>query len=113
MKNAKELIEISSSMDTGKEYCQLYEFAAKYLQGIKLQRKSEAFWSTIRIIMNNPNDRQNLKVLGFSGKGDPMLIKRWCNYILSCKDLISLDFDELHYVMGYCARLSKIHQEGC
>ncbi len=113
LKNAKELIGIAESLDTGKDYCQLYEFAAKYLQGIKPQRNTETFRNTVKVIMNNPVDKQNLKVLGFSGKGDPMLIKKWCSYIMSCKDLADLDFDDLHYVMGYCARLSKIHKEGC
>lgn len=113
MKSKKELIEIAASLDTGRDYCQLYEFAAKYLIGIKQQEGTEVFFSTLKTLMNNPNIKQNAIAVGFTGKSNAELIKKWCGYILSHRELMEMDFDDLHYVMGYCARLSKIHQEGC
>lgn len=112
LKNKKELIETADTLDTQKGYCQLYEFAAKYLQGIKQQGRTEDFFSTVKILMNNPHKPNSIAV-GISGNNSAELIKKWCGYILSHRELMEMDFDDLHYVMGYCARLSKIHQEGC
>ena len=113
LKSKKELIETAMTLDTGQEYYQLYEFAVKYLSGIKQNRKTKLFFDTLITMKNNPGIKQNAVIIGFSGKNSAAVIKDWCSYILSHKELASLDFDELHYVMGYCARLSKIHKEGC
>lgn len=113
MKSKKELIETAASLDTGKDYCQLYEFASKYLMGIKGQGKTEMFFGTLKTLMNNANNKQNAIAVGFTGKYNAEIIKKWCGYILSHRELAQMELDDLHYVMGYCARLSKIHQEGC
>ena len=73
LKNAKELIGIAESLDTGKDYCQLYEFAAKYLQGIKPQRNTETFRNTVKVIMNNPVDKQNPRTFRFSDRLSPKI----------------------------------------
>ncbi|MBP0956206.1 MAG: hypothetical protein J5997_02435 [Oscillospiraceae bacterium] len=113
MKSRKELIETALSLETGRDYCQLYEFASKYLSGIKHKGETENFFGTIKILMNNSNIKQNSIAVGFSGNSGSETIKKWCGYILSRNELMELCFDDLHYVMGYCARLSKIKQEGC
>lgn len=113
MKSRKELIETALSLDTGKDYCQLYEFASQYLSGIKQKGGTEIFFGAIKTLMNNSNIKQNSIAVGFSGNSSSETIKKWCGYIFSRRELMELSFDDLHYVMGYCARLSKINQEGC
>lgn len=113
LKSKKELIETAMTLDTGKEYCQLYEFAAKYLTGIKQRGSTNEFFATLTTLKNNSGIRQNSTAMGFSGNNNAEIIKKWCSYILSHRELTALEYDELHYVMGYCARLAKIHQEGC
>lgn len=113
MKSKKELIETAAALDTDQKYCQLYEFATKYLNGIKQNKNKKVFFDTLTTLKNNPGIKQNAIVIGFSGNSNSEIIKSWCGYILSHRELASLEFDELHYVMGYCARLAKIHKEGC
>lgn len=113
MTSRKELIETALSLDTGKDYCQLYEFASGYLMGIKGHGKTEMFFGTLKTLMNNASNMQNAIAVGFKGNSSSETIKKWCGYILSRRELMELSFDDLHYVMGYCARLSKIKQEGC
>lgn len=112
MKSKKELIEIAATLDTDQKYLQLYEFATKYLNGIKQSRNKKAFFNTLITLKNNPGIRQNAIVIGFAGNSNAEIIKSWCSYILSHNELAALEFDELHYVMGYCSRLAKIHKEG-
>jgi len=113
VENRKKLIETALTLDTGREFSQMYEFAATYLRGNKSKGSTDDFFRVVTILEKKPNIRQNASVIGFSGNNYADTIRKWCRYILSIKKFRDLNFDELHFVMCYCARLAKMHKEGC
>ena len=113
LKSKSELIETAMALDTDRDHFQLYSYAASYLKTCLLGEETKDFFAMVTTLMNNSEVRSNAAVIGFSGAGSAEKIKKWCSYILSRRELRSLSKKELHYVMAYCARLAKIHKEGC
>lgn len=111
MRSKKELIEIANALDTGMEYASLYGFASNFLQSKKQQGDTEDFFRTVEVLAADPGNRRNSVVLGFSGKNSSLSIKKWCNYIIPNGYLQELEYGELHFVMGYCARQAYIHKK--
>lgn len=108
MKSRAELIEISGVLDTNGSYSPFYEFASNYIQGMKEHgnKEQKSFFEAIKLLGDNPSEA-NGKAMGIEGKS-PERIKEWCSYIYNAKELKDLSLDELHYVIGYCARRAKI-----
>lgn len=114
MNNHSELISISGSMDTSGEYLSYYEFASKYIDNMKEKKISdtEIFFNTIKKLENHSDCIENIEVFGKESVHAGISIKKWCRIIQGYKPLLEgLSIDELHYVFGYCSRLSKIHKE--
>ncbi len=111
MRSKKELIEIANALDTGMEYASLYGFASNFLQSKKQTGDTVDFFRTVKVLSDNPENPRNSVVLGFTGKNSSLSIKKWCNYIISNGYLQDLEYGELHFVMGYCARLAYIHKK--
>ncbi len=109
MKNKAELIEISRVLDTNGDYYPFYEFASNYIQGMKERgnKDTNAFFSTVKTLGNNLNSSINRKAMGITGNATENA-KKWCTYICAARELKDLSLDELHYVIGYCARRAKI-----
>lgn len=110
MKSKSELIEISGILDTDTRYCSFYEFAANYIRSLKEKGKNNAeeFFKVVSTLGNNSSIRENYTAFGKKGAGSSAEIKKWCSYICGSKELKGLSLNELHYVMGYCARRAKI-----
>lgn len=113
MNRKSELIEISGVMDTSADYFPFYEFAVNYIQGMKNKGNNSAldFIETIRKLGNNSGIRNNHYAFGKLSKSPSVMIKTWClDIVCKNKELENLTLDELHYVMGYCARRAKISE---
>lgn len=110
MRSKKELIEIANSLDTGMEYASLYGFASNFLQS-KKQGDTGDFFRTVKVLAADPGNSRNSVALGFSGRNSSLPIKKWCDHIISNGYLQELEYGELHFVMGYCARLAYIHKK--
>lgn len=109
MKNKTALIEISGLLDLRADYFSFYEFSVNYIFNLKGKNCSSSdFFSSLKRIADNPNIRENFSAFGKQGKGSDVIIKSWATMMCSHPELKKLDLDELHYVMGYCARRSKI-----
>ncbi len=110
MKSKAELIEISGVFDTSAEYCSFYEFAVNYLFNLKEKKitDTDRFFETIKTLGDNSGIRANFAAFGKQSRNAKEVIKPWCTKMLEHrKDLADLSVDELHYVMGYCARRAK------
>lgn len=110
MKSKSELIEISNLLDVKPDYFSFYEFSVNYIFNLKGKNinQSERYFNAIKKIADNPNIKQNFAALGKQSKNASELIKPWGTMILKSNEIRDLNLDELHYVMGYCARRSKI-----
>lgn len=108
MKKRMELIEISGILDTNGNYSPFYEFASNYIQGMKERGNTnpDTFFNTIKTLGSNlcPINRKAMGITGNSTEN----AKKWCSHICSAEELRDLSLDELHYVIGYCARRAKI-----
>lgn len=112
MKSKKELIGISGAMDTNGNYAPFYEFASNYIMGMKERciKDTTVFFNEIKTLSNNLHLKANTKAMGITGK-DKSEAKAWCNYILKLEMIKELSLNELHFVIGYCARRAKIKKE--
>lgn len=106
----KELINLAQSLDCRKDYESFFEFAKNYLMNpnIAQNEKSSSMFASIKFFLNNPQSDTTASVLGKRGRHFEASIRDWCRMMLNDKDLRNLSADDLHYVMGYCARLAKI-----
>ena len=106
----KELIDYAKSLDCRKDYRSLFEFAKNYLMNPNIadNEKSRSLFTAIKSFMDNPNSSVAKSASGKRGSYSRQIISDWCRMMLKDKDLRDLSTDELHYVMGYCVRLSKI-----
>ncbi len=114
MKNQSELINISKAMDTSGNYFSYYEFASKYIDNMKEKKiyDTSVFFSTIKKLSDNSGITENFEAFGKESRHAGADIKLWCGIILKNSPVLDgLTIDELHYVFGYCARLSKIHDK--
>lgn len=102
---------MAKSLDTDKTYASLYEFAANYLMSRKQQGDTTDFFRTVKDLMDNYKNTRNAAAVGVSGN-DYDKIRKWCSHILSSGELHNLEYSELNYVMGYCARLAKMKKNG-
>ena len=113
MKSRAELIEISGVLDTNGSYSPFYEFASNYIRGMRERENTDpnAFFSAVKTLDNNldpkSKSQSNLKAMGITGNSTENA-KKWCKYICAARELKDLSLDELHYVIGYCARRAKI-----
>ncbi len=110
MKSKTELLKISEKLDSRAEYASFYEFAVNYIQNMKNKKclRTTAFFDDILSICDSNNIEENKIYLGISGENVRKIVT-WCNKLEAQKSiLIRLSLDELHYVMGYCARRAKI-----
>lgn len=114
MMTNKELIDYAKSLDCRKDYGSLFEFAKNYLMNPNIadDEKSRSLFATIKFFMDNPRSDTTAFALGKRGRYFESVIKDWCRMMLGDKDLRGLSANELHYVMGYCVRLSKIQSAG-
>lgn len=109
------MIEISKMLDTSADYACFYEFAVKHIQSMKNKGKLNVtvFWDDIRNLGNNSTEKNNQYAFGKLSNSSSLhvMIKTWClDIICKNKELENLTLDELHYVMGYCARRAKISE---
>ena len=106
----KDMIDLANSINCKKSYESFFEFASNFLmnQSINNDQKSILLFKAIKQLSNNPKCGTSALVLGKQGNHSSSDIKDWCRMMLNDRDLHNLSADELHYVMGYCARLSKI-----
>lgn len=105
----QEIIEIVQSMDHQSDFKNYYQFAHSYLLHMRNNgiTNPAVFWNVIRHCQQTADARNTIKAVGFSGKGSPADIKRWCAYLLNQKDLAAAGTDELCSIFGYCAHLGK------
>ena len=110
MKRKLELLEIADSLHFSSDENKFYEFAKNYILHMKVGGidDTEHFFDTVEYIKTNSKRTSIKYALGPAGKGGETEIDEWCNRIMRNKDLRSLSLDELHYVMGYANRKSKV-----
>ncbi|MBP1548483.1 MAG: hypothetical protein J6A05_00635 [Oscillospiraceae bacterium] len=110
MKSKTKLIKLSGELDSSADYASFYEFAVNYIHNMKNKKclRTDVFFNDILNICDPQNIEENKIYLGISGENVERIIE-WRNKLEAQKSaLIGLELDELQYVMGYCARLSKI-----
>ena len=112
MKHKLELLEIADSLYFSSDENKFYEFAKNYILHMKVKGISETdeFFNAIELIRTNPESDSIRYALGFAGKGDKNIVTVWSSCIVNNKDLRSLTLDELHYVIGYANRKSKVKE---
>jgi len=111
LKRASELIEITNRLDYSNDYEKFYEFAQNFIMHMKAENntKTEGFFKTIKLILNNVNDATVKNALGIESKHNKVeAIKEWCKHISESEELKQLELAELHYVFGYATRKAKI-----
>ncbi len=110
MKSKTDLIKISAKLDSSADYASFYEFAVNYIHNMKNKKclHTDVFFNDILNICDSQNIGENKIYLGISGENVGKIIT-WCNKLEVQKSILNeLSLDELHYVMGYCARRAKI-----
>ena len=105
-----ELIELSGTFDTRAEYCSFYEFAVNYIFNLKEKKITDAnaFFETVKTLGDNSGIYANFSAFGKQSKNAREIVSSWCTMMKQKKDELSdLSLDELHFLMGYCARRAK------